>query len=178
MATSVTTSATTLDDSAVQTLAAAMRGPLIQRGDPTYDEARTVYNAMIDKHPALIAQCATVADVIAAVNFARDNDIIVAIRGGGHNGPGLGTVDDGLVIDLSPMNGVRVDPEARTARVEGGAQLGRSASRDQCLRSRHPQWHHLHHRRRRDHPRRRHRPSHSPVRLGYRQSAGGRRGPC
>jgi FAD/FMN-containing dehydrogenase len=124
MATSVTTGATTLDETAVQGLAATMRGPLIQRGDPTYDDARTVYNAMIDKHPALIAQCVDVADVIAAVNFARENDIIVAIRGGGHNGPGLGTVDDGLVIDLSRMNGVRVDPQARTARVEGGAQLG------------------------------------------------------
>ena len=124
MATPVTTGATTLDDSAVQALAATMRGPLIKRGEPGYDEARTIYNAMIDKHPALIAQCATVADVIAAVNFARDNDVIVAIRGGGHNGPGLGLVDDGLVIDLSAMNGVRVDPEALTARVEGGALLG------------------------------------------------------
>ena len=124
MATSVPTGVPTLDDSAVQQLATVMRGPLIQRGDPGYDEARTVYNAMIDKHPALIAQCANVADVIAAVNFARDNDIIVAIRGGGHNGAGLGIVDDGLVIDLSPMNGILVDPEARTARAEGGALLG------------------------------------------------------
>ena len=116
--------APTLDEAAVQGLAAAMRGNLVQPGDLNYDEARTIYNAMIDKRPALIAQCETVADVIAAVNFARDNNIIVAIRGGGHNGPGLGTVDDGLVIDLSLMNGVRVDPTARTARVEGGAQLG------------------------------------------------------
>ena len=124
MATTTVESAPTLDETAIQGLAATMRGNLIQRGDPSYDEARKIYNAMIDKHPALIAQCSNVADVIAAVNFARDNDIIVAIRGGGHNGPGLGTVDDGLVIDLSPMNGVRVDPAARTARVEGGAQLG------------------------------------------------------
>jgi FAD/FMN-containing dehydrogenase len=124
MATTTVESAPTLDETAVQGLAATMRGNLIQRGDPSYDEARKIYNAMIDKHPALIAQCSNVADVIAAVNFARDNDIIVAIRGGGHNGPGLGTVDDGLVIDLSPMNGVRIEPAARTARVEGGAQLG------------------------------------------------------
>jgi FAD/FMN-containing dehydrogenase len=124
MATTTVESAPTLDETAIQGLAATMRGNLIQRGDPSYDEARKIYNAMIDKHPALIAQCSNVADVIAAVNFARDNDIIVAIRGGGHNGPGLGTVDDGLVIDLSAMNGVRVDPAARTARVEGGAQLG------------------------------------------------------
>src|SRR3954471_23384030 len=124
MAISVSTGATNLDPTAVQGLAATMRGALIQPGDPTYDEARTVYNAMIDKHPALIAQCATVADVIAVVNFARDNNVLVAIRGGGHNGPGLGSVDDGLVIDLRLMNGVRVDPQARTARVEGGALLG------------------------------------------------------
>ena len=116
--------ALTLDETAVQNLAAAMRGPLIQPDDPTYDGACAVYNAMIEKHPALIAQCTDVADVIAAVNFARDNNLLVAIRGGGHNGPGLGTCDDGLVIDLRAMNGVHVDPEARTARVEGGALLG------------------------------------------------------
>ena len=120
----VTADTPTLDEPAIQQLAAAMRGPLIQRGDPGYDAARTIYNAMIDKYPALIARCTNVADVIAAVNFARDNDVLVAIRGGGHNGPGLGSVDDGLVIDLSAMNGVRVDPQARTARVEGGALLG------------------------------------------------------
>src|SRR5215204_6986455 len=124
MATTTLERALTLDDSAVEALAAAMRGPLIQRGDPSYEGACAVYNAMIDKHPALIAQCTDVADVIAAVNFARDNNLLVAIRGGGHNGPGLGTCDDGLVIDLRSMNGVHVDPEARTARVEGGALLG------------------------------------------------------
>src|SRR5215203_3083339 len=124
MATTTLERALTLDATAVQSLAAALRGNLIQTADPSYDEARTVYNAMIDKHPALIAQCTDVADVIAAVNFARDNNLLVAIRGGGHNGPGLGTCDDGLVIDLSSMNGVRVDPAARTARVEGGALLG------------------------------------------------------
>ena len=118
------TRAATLDAAAIDTLAATMRGPLIQPGDPSYDEARSLYNAMIDKRPALIAQCADVADVIAAVNFARDNGLLVAVRGGGHNGPGLGSVDDGLVIDLSPMNGVRVDPAAGAARVEGGAKLG------------------------------------------------------
>lgn len=114
----------TIDDDAVRGLAAALRGRLITPVDPDYDDARTLYNAMIDKRPALIAQCVDVADVITAVNFARDHQILVAIRGGGHNGPGLGSVDDGLVIDLRHMNGVRVDPEARTARVEGGALLG------------------------------------------------------
>src|SRR4051812_38120697 len=124
MATTTVESAPTLDETAVQGLAASMRGNLIQPSDPGYDAARTIYNAMIDKRPALIAQCETVADVIAVVNFARDNNVLVAIRGGGHNGPGLGSVDDGLVIDLRLMNGVRVDPQARTARVEGGALLG------------------------------------------------------
>jgi FAD/FMN-containing dehydrogenase len=124
MATTVSTSAATLDDAAIETFAATVRGGLIQPGDPEYDAARALYNAMIDKRPALIARCENVADVIAAVNFARDNNLLVAIRGGGHNGAGLGSVDDGLVIDLSPMNGVRVDPVQRAARVEAGAQLG------------------------------------------------------
>jgi FAD/FMN-containing dehydrogenase len=124
MVTEMMTTTQAISEVAVAALAATMRGHLVQRGDPGYDEARTIYNAMIDKHPALIAQCATVADVIAAVNFAREQGLLVAIRGGGHNGPGLGTCDDGLVIDLSPMNGVHVDPVNRTARVEGGAQLG------------------------------------------------------
>ena len=124
MAATTAPTAPALADTDVQRLATAMRGRVIRPGDPDYDEARKVYNAMIDKRPALIARCATVADVIAAVDFARDHGVVVAIRGGGHNGPGLGTCDDGIVIDLSPMNGVRVDPVRRTARVEGGAQLG------------------------------------------------------
>ena len=79
---------------------------------------------MIDKRPLLIARCVDVADVITAVNFARDNDLLVAIRGGGHNGPGLGSCDDGLMIDLSTMKGVRVDPGARTVRVGPGCTPG------------------------------------------------------
>jgi hypothetical protein len=101
-----------------------MRGRVITPDDAAYDEARKVYNAMIDRRPTLIAQCADVSDVMAAVGFAREASLAVAIRGGGHNGAGLGTVDDGLVIDLSTMNGVRVDPAARTAQVQGGALLG------------------------------------------------------
>ena len=165
MATTDVDSAPTLDETAVQGLAASMRGNLIQRGDPSYDEARKIYNAMIDKHPALIAQCSNVADVIAAVNFARDNDIIVAIRGGGHNGPGLSTVDDGLVIDLSPMNGVRVDPVSPHRPGRGGRATGRAAPRDARFRAGHPQRHHLHYRGWRHHPRRRHRPSHPQLGL-------------
>jgi FAD/FMN-containing dehydrogenase len=111
-------------DTAVETLRAALRGDLLRRGHAGYDEARRVYNAMIDKHPALIARCVDVADVIAAVNFAREQRLTLAVRGGGHSGPGLGTCDGGLVIDLGRMRGVRVDPAARTVRVEGGATWG------------------------------------------------------
>jgi FAD/FMN-containing dehydrogenase len=121
---SVGMKAPTLDEAAVQTLAATIRGPLIRPSDPGYDDARMVYNAMIDKLPALIVRARDVADVIATVNFAREQGKLLAIRGGGHNGPGLGTVDDGVVLDLGEMHGVRVDPVARTARVEGGATLG------------------------------------------------------
>ena len=124
MATSTLTRRSGANPAAVEQLAMALRGDLIQPGDPRYDEARIVYNAMIDKHPALIAQCVDAADVIAAVTFAREQGLSLAIRGGGHNGAGLGLVDDGLVIDLSPMNGVRVEPNARTARAQGGATLG------------------------------------------------------
>src|SRR6266487_339533 len=113
-----------LEETAVQELASHLRGALLQPGDVGYEEARQVYNGMIDKHPALIARCVDVADVIAAVNFARDHQLTLAVRGGGHNGPGLGTCDDGLVIDLSDMKGIRVDPSARTARVEGGCTWG------------------------------------------------------
>ncbi len=122
--TATTTHTTILSDDAVARFSSTLRGELIQPSDAGYDDARKVYNGMIDKRPALIARCANVADVITAVTFAREHDLILAVRGGGHNGAGLGIVDDGLVIDLSPMNGVRVDPAARTARVEGGAKLG------------------------------------------------------
>ncbi len=101
-----------LSDPAIQTFKAGLRGEFIQRSDPQYEQARKLYNGMIDKRPLLIARCADVADVIAAVRFGRENGLLTAIRGGGHNGPGLGSCDDGLVIDLSLMKGVRVDPAA------------------------------------------------------------------
>ncbi len=113
------------DPEAVATLDAALRGDLVRAGDDTYDDVRKLYNAMIDKRPAFIARCADVADVMAAIAFARDAGLPLAVRGGGHNGGGLGSVDDGIVIDLAAMNGVRVDPEARTVRVEGGATWGK-----------------------------------------------------
>ena len=103
---------------------AGLRGELIQRSDPQYEEARRLYNGMIDKRPLLIARCADVADVISAVRFGRENDILTAVRGGGHNGPGLGSCDDGLVIELSLMKGVRVDPGNSTVRAEAGCTQG------------------------------------------------------
>ncbi len=112
------------EEFAFEELRSNLRGALIRPADESYDEARSLYNAMIDKRPALIARCADAADVIACVNFARERELLVAIRGGGHNGPGLGSCDGGLVVDLSSMKGVRVDPAARTARVAGGATWG------------------------------------------------------
>ncbi|MGE5644589.1 MAG: FAD-binding oxidoreductase [Acidobacteriota bacterium] len=101
-----------------------LRGEVLQPGDDQYDAARKVYNGMIDRRPGAIARCADVADVIACVNYARENGALLAVRGGGHNGGGLGTCDSGLVIDLSRMRAVRVDPAPRTVRVEGGATWG------------------------------------------------------
>ena len=112
------------DLAAVEQLEETMRGDLIDPDDQEYDDAREIYNAMIDKRPRLIARCANVADVIEAVDFACEHDLDTAIRGGGHNGAGLALVEDGLVIDLSDMTGIRVDPEARTARVEAGCTWG------------------------------------------------------
>jgi FAD/FMN-containing dehydrogenase len=107
-----------------ETLGAGFRGRLIGSDNPDYDTARKLYNAMIDKKPRLIAQCVDAADVIAAVNVAREAGLDVAVRCGAHNGPGLGSVDDGLVIDLSALRGVIVDPDARVAHVLGGTLLG------------------------------------------------------
>jgi FAD/FMN-containing dehydrogenase len=117
-------SAARLDDAAVQDFVSRLRGELIRPGDAGYEQARKLYNGMIDKRPALIACCVDIADVIGAVNFARENKLTLAVRGGGHNGAGLASCDGGLVIDLSRMKGIRVDPAARTARVEGGCTWG------------------------------------------------------
>jgi hypothetical protein len=109
---------------AVDQFKAQLRGELIAPTDPQYEEARKVYNGMISRKPRLIAKCADVADVISAVNFGRENNLPVSIRGGGHNAGGLGVCDDGLVIDLSPIKYVRIDPAAGTARVGAGCTWG------------------------------------------------------
>jgi FAD/FMN-containing dehydrogenase len=100
------------------------RGELLRPEDPAYDDARKVWNGSITRFPALVARCAGVADVIAAVKLAKDKGLLVAVRGGGHSYPGLSVCDGGLVIDLSPMKGIRVDPEARTVRAQAGVLLG------------------------------------------------------
>src|SRR4051794_35998511 len=110
----------TVMPAAVEELAAGFAGTLIQPGDGEYDEARAVWNGMWDRHPALVARCSGTADVVAAVNFARDNGMTVAVRGGGHSAVGYGTCDDGVVIDLSGMKQIEVDPDARTAHAGGG----------------------------------------------------------
>jgi FAD binding domain-containing protein/berberine-like enzyme len=116
----MSTTAAPVASAARQELGSSFGGELIGPDDPGYDEARTVYNAMIDRRPALIARCASAEDVARTIAFARSHDLRLAVRGGGHNGGGLGVVDDGVVCDLSLLRDVAVDPQARTARVGGG----------------------------------------------------------
>jgi FAD/FMN-containing dehydrogenase len=113
-----------LNENSITDFKANLRGGVIELGDKNYDEVRKVYNGMIHKKPRLIVRCADVADVIRSVNFARDNHLLLAIRGGGHNAGGLGICDDGLVIDLAPIKYTRVDPAARTVTVGGGCTWG------------------------------------------------------
>lgn len=113
-----------LDQTLIDQFKQTLRGRVISPADPSYDQARKVYNGMIDRRPGLIACCADVADVIASVNLARENRLLVAVRGGGHNAGGLGVCDDGLVIDLSGIKYTHVDPAAKTIRVGGGCIWG------------------------------------------------------
>jgi len=116
--------ATSLQSAVVREFADELYGTLYLPTDAGYDAVRKVWNGMIDKEPALIAQCASVTDVQSAVTFARDHELLVAVRGGGHSYPGKSTCDGGLMIDLSKLHAVEIDPDARTATVEGGALLG------------------------------------------------------
>jgi hypothetical protein len=112
--------------SGIDQLREQVRGEVIVPDDAGYEQARRVYNAMIDRRPAVVVRCANAGDVTAAVDFAREHQLDVAVRGGQHSVPGFGTCDGGVVVDLSGMRGVRVDPAAKTARVEGGATWGTS----------------------------------------------------
>jgi FAD/FMN-containing dehydrogenase len=114
----------TIDAAAIAELQAGFRGEIVARGDSSFDEQRGVWNGSISRRPALITRCAGVADVIGAVRFGRQHGLPTAVRSGGHSFPGLSVADDALMIDLSLMKGVRVDPEARTARVQAGVLLG------------------------------------------------------
>ena len=125
--------AVALGDSVVEAFGARLNGKLIRSGEAGYEEARRVWNGMIDRYPALIVRAASVADVINAVDFARENDLLLAVRGGGHNVAGTGTVDGGLLIDLSPMKGVRVDPERGTVKAEGGVTIGELDDKTQAF---------------------------------------------
>jgi hypothetical protein len=113
-----------LDASAIEKFASQVRGKITLPGDPGYDDTRKVYNAMIDKHPGMFVRCVDVADVIHSVNFGRENGLLVSVRGGGHNAGGLGLCDDGLVIDLSGIKFVLVDPQEKTVKVGGGNVWG------------------------------------------------------
>ncbi|MGH3331773.1 MAG: FAD-binding oxidoreductase, partial [Nocardioidaceae bacterium] len=113
-----------IEASAVDELQASFSGELVRPADAGYDEHRKVWNGSIDRSPGLIARCTGVADVRAAVGFARQRDLLVAVRGGGHSFAGLSACDDGMLIDLGPMKGIHVDPVAGTARAQAGVLLG------------------------------------------------------
>ncbi len=121
---STTASEVKVDEAALAELERSFRGQLVRPTNPTYDEHRKIWNGSIQRSPALIARCAGVADVIAALRFARQTGLAIAVRGGGHSFPGMSICDGGIVIDLGLMKGIRVDPEARTVRAQAGVLLG------------------------------------------------------
>ncbi|HEY1617509.1 MAG TPA: FAD-binding oxidoreductase [Streptosporangiaceae bacterium] len=127
------TTGSVLSDAITQELRDTILGDVIMPGDEEYEQARSVWNGLIDRHPAVVVRCAGAADVLAAVRFARDRDVKVAVRGGGHNVAGFGTCDDGMVIDLSPMKGIWVDPAARTVHAQGGVLWGELDHETQAL---------------------------------------------
>ena len=133
-----------LNENSFKDLKANLRGGLIEPSDKGYDEARKVYNGMIHKKPRAIARCADVADVIRSVNFARENDLLLAIRSGGHNAGGLGICDDGLVIDLGLIKYTRVDPAGSDRHRRWRMHLGRCRSCHACVWTCYSEWNHFH----------------------------------
>ena len=113
-----------MDQQQIEDLKQVVRGSVVLPGDPDYDETRKIYNGNIDRKPALFVMCSDVSDVIEAVTFGRENDIEIAVRGGGHSGPGFGICDDGLVIDLSNINYTRIDLKNKSVRVGAGCTWG------------------------------------------------------
>ena len=166
------TTAPVLGEATIQELREGVRGEVLGRQDPGYAEACRVWNGAHDgRRPALVVRCAGAADVVAAIGFARGNDLPVAVRGGGHSVAGFSTCDDGVVIDLSPMRGVRVDPAARIALRRPRRRVGRRRPRDAGARARDHRRPHLDDRRRGLHARRRDRVAHAPPRPRVRQPA-------
>ena len=136
-------SQTMIEATELSSFQASLSGKVLRDSDAGYDDARKVWNGMIDKRPALIARCAGVADVMDAVNFARTNNLLVSVRGGGHNITGNAVCDGGLMIDLSPMKGLRVDPISTHRPRPGGPHLGRVQPRDASLWPSQHWWGHL-----------------------------------
>ena len=124
-----------LETTAFDELGGSFRGELLLPTSPGYDTARRIWNGAIDRHPACIARCTGVADVVAAVRFARERDLLVAVRSGGHGVGGQALCDGGLVIDLSPMKGIRVDPATQDGARRGRRAVGRARPRDAALRA-------------------------------------------
>jgi FAD/FMN-containing dehydrogenase len=129
----IATGRLTLDDDTVQDFTASLRGEVLRPTDESYDETRQIHNGMIDRRPTLIARCAGVADAITSVQFARDQQLLVSVRCGGHSVAGFSVSDGGLMIDLSLMKGVRVDAARQTVRAEGGSPGGTSITRRRPL---------------------------------------------
>ena len=169
------TSARVLGEATVQELRESVDGEVVAPSDPGYAEACKVWNGAHDRRPALVVRCATAADVATAVGFARSNDLLIAVRGGGHSIAGFSTCDNGIVIDLSQMNDVRVDPRRAARHGWRRRRLGRRRQRDAAARPRDHGRPRLVHRRRGLHARRRHRLDDAQVRARLRQPGRGRR---
>src|SRR6266545_3281189 len=132
MATVVGTTGGAVPETAVKEFGDALTGPLLAEGDTGYDDARKIWNRMIDRRPALIARCAGADDVVTAVRFGRDHDLLTSVRGGGHNVTGHAVCEGGLMIDLSPMKSAQVDPEKRVLRAEPGLTWKELDTATQC----------------------------------------------